>query len=79
MTLTYRLTRAQLEKARADLATQGVTLTGDSGAIDHIIKANYSYDEASEALTINVTHIPMLVPPGAVKSKIDGWFASEAA
>ncbi len=74
-TFTIPLTRQQFEAARAKLAAQGVTLTGDSGEVEgHKVGMAFSYD-GSSVLTLTVEHKPWIYPESEVEKQIRGWFA----
>lgn len=74
-TLTYQLSREQLEACRTKLASQGVTLVGDNGDISHgSIQLTFNYKEPTFTIVL-VDCGPL--PTFIVKHKIDGWMKSE--
>lgn len=72
--LTYDLTRDQLEKARATLATNNINLIGDSG-IFIVDKIEFTFSFVEPKLTISFK--ASMFVTGYVKSKINSWFKTE--
>jgi hypothetical protein len=74
--MQFQLTREQFEKCRGDLAAQGVSLTGDSGVINHSgCTVDFAYTEPT--LTITVVHKPFIVSESFVESQVSKWFSAE--
>lgn len=76
-TLTFTLTRIQLEKIRSDLATKNINLVSDTGDINYeSVQLHFAYVESKMVITIaDSGHWPMFI----VKGKITNWFKIEEA
>jgi hypothetical protein len=72
--LQIPISRERLEEKRAELAANGITLTGDIGVIDsHGVRAVYSYDGTT--LSVEVKGKPFLVSKSYVEGKIKEWLS----
>lgn len=72
-TLTFPITREQLEAKRGEASAHGLMLEGDaSDATVHTalgdVRLGFSYDGANLAVTI--LHKPVLLSEGAIESKL---------
>lgn len=75
---TFTATRQQFEKMRADLAAEGVSLTGDSGTIGKMgCKLAFAYVEPT--LTVTVLHGALFIGEHTIEKEVDKWFGQEAA
>lgn len=76
-TLSFSLTPDQFSARKAELAGQGVVISGDTGTLDYKgVEVQYTYD-GTHALTVTVEHHPFLEPEFAIDSTITKWFQTE--
>jgi hypothetical protein len=70
---TYtNVSRTQLDKLRAQIATYVQLPPGDTGTIESQgMKGRFAYDEAAQALTLTLEEVPFFIPRGMIWSTID--------
>jgi hypothetical protein len=70
-TQIFSVTPGQYDGICAQLAADGVQLTGDAGiAVSQGITISYHFDRPNSKLTLSVTDKPFLVPCSAIFSKV---------
>ena len=73
--LTYKLTREQLEAKRSLAEAYGITMNGDSGTAGYMgVSVSYVYDPSAQELTLKVLHKPFFYPDSLVLSNISKVF-----
>jgi hypothetical protein len=70
---TYtNVSRAQVDKLRAQIASYVTLPAGDSGTIESQgMKGSFAYDEAARTLTLTLEEVPFFIPRGMIWSTID--------
>jgi hypothetical protein len=81
-TLLFKLPQGKFNQKLAELQEEVGndlnTSSPSSGIVKHSgVSAHYSYDAATEVLTIVVDHKPFLVPESVIEAKLGEWFDSK--
>jgi hypothetical protein len=74
-TLTFPLSPSQYQSRASELATQGISIAGNSGEIEYKgVTVGYCYNGV-DTLVVTIEKKPWYDPESAVESAITGWFA----